>query len=49
LPKFKRIHDFVLVHQPWTPENGMLSASYKPLRKMIEEKNKKEIVNMYQS
>ena len=47
LPKFKRIQEFHLVSDEWTVENGLLSATLKPIRRKIEEQYSKEIEKMY--
>lgn len=44
----EKIEKFILVSDPWTLENGMLSTTLKPRRKMIEEKYAKEIGELYE-
>ncbi len=43
----ERIKAFVLIHEPWTIENGMMSKSYKLLRHAILEKYSKELDKLY--
>ncbi len=47
LPKFKRVMKHFLSAEEWTTENGLLSAAYKPKRREIEQRYKKEIREMY--
>ena len=48
LPKFKRIRKYVLLPKEWTAQNGLLSASLKPMRHLIESEFAKQIHNMYE-
>lgn len=48
LSSFKTVRNFVLLDQEWTTENGLLSASLKPMRKIIESTFKKEIDELYE-
>jgi len=43
----ERIEKFVLIENTWTPENGLLTATYKPRRKAIELKYSKAIEELY--
>lgn len=47
LQRHERIEKLILVADPWTIENGMLTATYKPRRKEIENKYQKEIEEAY--
>jgi long-chain acyl-CoA synthetase len=48
LQSHERIEKFILVADAWTPENGLLTATYKPRRKEIEEKFKKQIEELFE-
>jgi long-chain acyl-CoA synthetase len=48
LQAHERIEKFILLADAWTPENGLLTATYKPRRKEIEGKYAKEIVEIYE-
>ena len=48
LPNFETIRNFVLCHQPWTAENGEMTTSFKPVRRVLEEHYKTEIEKMYE-
>ena len=45
----ERIERFILLADTWSPENGLLTATYKPRRKVIEEKYGKEIEELYET
>jgi len=47
LPNFKRIKKFALLDSEWNLENGLLSSSLKPRRKLIENQFKKQIIELY--
>lgn len=47
LPNFKRIRDFLLCHEEWTPEAGLLTHSLKPKRKQLIDSFSKDIDKMY--
>lgn len=47
LSNFERIKKFTLCHEEWTIENGFYSASYKPIRRKLMHRFKKEIEKMY--
>jgi long-chain acyl-CoA synthetase len=47
LHSHERIEKFILLADTWSPENGLLTATYKPRRKVIEEKYAKEIEEVY--
>ncbi len=47
LPNYKRIRDFVLCHEPWTVEQGDISASLKIIRKKLLSKYAKQIDKLY--
>jgi long-chain acyl-CoA synthetase len=49
LQSHERIEKFILLSDTWSPENGLLTATYKPRRKVIEEKYGKEIEETYES
>lgn len=49
LPNFKRIKAFILAHDEWTPEAGLLTHSLKPKRKQLLESFSKEIEKLYLS
>jgi long-chain acyl-CoA synthetase len=44
----ERIEKFILLADAWSPENGLLTATYKPRRKEIEGKYQKEIGELYE-
>ncbi len=48
LPNFETIRNFVLCHQPWTAENGEMTTTFKPVRRVLEEHYKTEIEKMYE-
>jgi len=48
LQTHERIEKFILLADSWTPENGMLTATYKPRRKEIEGKYSKQIEQVYE-
>jgi len=48
LQSHERIEKFVLLADTWSPENGLLTATYKPRRKAIQEKYEKEIEDVYE-
>lgn len=48
LPKYQWIKKFFLVHEEWSTDNGLLSASLKPMRKAIQEKYGKVISELYE-
>ena len=45
----ERIEKFILLADTWSPENGLLTATYKPRRKAIMEKYAKEIEELYET
>jgi long-chain acyl-CoA synthetase len=47
LSPHEQIRRFRLIHEPWTVENGMLTASLKLRREVIEEKYQKTLHEMY--
>ncbi len=47
LPNYQRIKGFVIDCEEWTPENQLLTASYKPRREKITSKLEKEISGLY--
>jgi len=49
LHSHERIEKFILLADSWTPENGMLTATYKPRRGVIMKRYDKEIEELYQS
>jgi long-chain acyl-CoA synthetase len=48
LQSHERIEKFILIADTWSPENGLLTSTYKPRRKVIEEKYEKVIDEMYE-
>ncbi len=44
----ERIEKFILLADTWSPENGLLTATYKPRRKEIEGKYEKQIEELYE-
>lgn len=44
----EKIEKFILVAEPWTIENGLLSTTLKPRRKVVEQKYQKEIEDLYE-
>lgn len=48
LQTHERIEKFILLADAWTPENGLLTASYKPRRKEIEVKYEKQIEELFE-
>ncbi|HEX5112499.1 MAG TPA: AMP-dependent synthetase/ligase [Saprospiraceae bacterium] len=48
LQSHERIEKFILLADAWTPENGLLTATYKPRRKEIEEKYAKVVEELYE-
>jgi len=48
LHSHERIEKFILLADAWSPENGLLTATYKPRRKEIMEKYAKEIDEVYE-
>jgi long-chain acyl-CoA synthetase len=48
LQSHERIEKFILLADTWSPENGLLTATYKPRRKVIEEKYVKEIEDLFE-
>lgn len=48
-PKYEYIHDCYLVTDEWTPENGVLTPSFKIQRAKIIAKYKSEIEKMYKT
>ena len=49
LHSHERIERFILLADTWSPENGLLTATYKPRRKVIVEKYGKEIEELYET
>ncbi len=49
LQSHERIEKFTLLPDTWSPENGLLTATYKPRRKEIMEKYAKEIEELYEN
>lgn len=49
LPNFTRVKKFILDHEEWTVEKGGITATLKPIRKVLEELHSKEIEKMYAS
>ncbi len=48
LPNFERVRNFVLCHEPWTADNGEMTATLKPVRHVLEEHYQGEIEKMYE-
>ena len=48
LQSHERIEKFILLADTWSPENGLLTATYKPRRKEIMQKYDKEIEELYE-
>jgi len=48
LPNFTRVKKFILGHQEWTVEKGEVTATLKPIRKVLEKLYSKEIDKMYE-
>jgi long-chain acyl-CoA synthetase len=48
LQSHERIEKFILLADTWSPENGMLTATYKPRRGVIMERYAKEIDELYE-
>jgi len=48
LQSHERIEKFILLADTWTPENGLLTSTYKPRRKEIEDKYAKSIEELYE-
>ena len=49
LQSHERIEKFTLLPDTWSPENGLLTATYKPRRREIMEKYAKEIEEVYEN
>ncbi len=47
LHSHERIEKFILLSDTWSPENGLLTATYKPRRKVIEEHYAREIEDAF--
>ncbi|MEO5905420.1 MAG: hypothetical protein ABIQ11_01750 [Saprospiraceae bacterium] len=47
LQSHERIEKFALLADSWSPENGLLTATYKPRRKEIEKRYGKVIEELY--
>ena len=48
LQTHERIEKFILLADAWTPENGLLTTTYKPRRKEIEVKYEKQIEELFE-
>ncbi|MCO6493389.1 MAG: long-chain fatty acid--CoA ligase [Phaeodactylibacter sp.] len=48
LPPYKRIRNFHLLHEPWSPETGELTPTLKARRDVILEKFSKEVDALYE-
>lgn len=48
LQSHERIEKFILLADTWSPENGLLTATYKPRRKEIMREYEKEIEDVYE-
>ena len=48
LPGYKRIRNFHLLHEPWSPETGELTPTLKARRDVILEKFSKEVDALYE-
>ena len=48
LQSHELIEKFILLADVWTLENGLLTSTYKPRRKVIEEKYKKQIEDLFE-
>ncbi|HZV70172.1 MAG TPA: AMP-dependent synthetase/ligase [Saprospiraceae bacterium] len=48
LQSHERIEKFILLTDTWTPENGLMTMTYKPRRKEIEMKYQKQIEELYE-
>src|SRR4030095_4784739 len=48
LQSHERIEKFILLPDTWSLENGLLTSTYKPRRKVIESKYKKEIEELFE-
>ena len=49
LQSHERIEKFILLADTWSPENGLLTATYKPRRREIMEKYAKEIEEVFEN
>ncbi len=49
LAKYETIKKFVLIEQPLTVENGLLTATLKPKRKQIVARFQREIDALYEA
>ncbi|CAN5458699.1 long-chain fatty acid--CoA ligase [soil metagenome] len=47
LPNFERVRNFVLCHEDWSIERGELTATMKPVRRLLEKNYAVEIEKMY--
>jgi long-chain acyl-CoA synthetase len=47
LPNVERVRNFVLCHEAWSAENGELTTTFKPVRRVLEEHYEGEIEKMY--
>ncbi|MFZ1678130.1 MAG: AMP-dependent synthetase/ligase [Saprospiraceae bacterium] len=48
LQSHERIEKFILLSDIWSPENGLMTSTYKPRRKEIEEKYRKNVDELYE-
>ncbi|MGB4847115.1 MAG: hypothetical protein WBP41_04305, partial [Saprospiraceae bacterium] len=48
LQSHERIEKFILLADTWSPENGLLTSTYKPRRKEIKEKYRKNVDELYE-
>lgn len=48
LQSHERIEKFILLADTWSPENGLLTATYKPRRKEIMQKYAREMDEVYE-
>ena len=49
LPNFKRVRNFILCDKEWNTDTGEVTASYKPIRKILIHNNMKAIEKMYKT
>jgi len=47
LPNFEQVRNFVLCHEDWSIERGELTATLKPVRRLLEKNYEVEIEKMY--
>jgi len=47
MKKAERVMGVILVHPPWTPQDGLLTESMKIKRKAIYDRHKKDLDDLY--